>query len=755
MCADIWHFLTMVSMSATTTTTTDQDQTDGGGGGGATQRPSSRPLFHYFYGSIGGSGGGGGTNPSTTTHPSLNTSLEADEKDSLVGEELADNEGGLSEQDAVGKGEYGRLLSSNGGLPHHRHVVKNTAEQSPQQRNRWCGIWTILLVLFVAGTLTALGIVFFLPHNMDGTSAALSFPTVFFTIPFPEVDRSEFRDPVDNFIDTSLFHPSLLNTKDSPQAFQFPFPTGAFWTNLIVYSPQGDISYPVAVYPYAYRWSPTSLQVSYPAAHRVMDSRIITDSFAPELTIQTKEKIANRYVTAFDPLSVTLRFVTNANSKWETALVQGSPYVTLQYLSQTPVFRPLSIFSSMQCPGDEEENFSDMLDDVSSSSSSAATASSPKKGAGGFERRRRTTRTTINQYDQVNDYDYERRRLFGVCSIDDSDSQVNQMRGVQFIFKTPEGKNWIMFSSEPMNLVFDKIRKTTIISAEPFTGIIRLAYIPAGGESGMLSDGEEKTFDSSTGLRRLIYHADSYPVGGQVSFEFHDATTTSSVDPKISSFDQSSRYGTVSFSFATRSMMGSLVTPTVPASNLLMLALPHHAELLSSSVKLSEKKFDLSYTCIKGNMTAVVGSTWSYEEALFDLEFDGPAQPLDDGVHDLILKQIEDDLTRVLPTFSENVYGYGKQVARIAQLAHVADQIEPKAIGDQKGNATAGADDNSVLGKATTLLSMYLESFLSSKVSDSLLFDSSMGGLVSTNGLRDEGEDFGNGRYNDHHFHYG
>jgi endo-1,3(4)-beta-glucanase len=36
-----------------------------------------------------------------------------------------------------------------------------------------------------------------------------------------------------------------------------------------------------------------------------------------------------------------------------------------------------------------------------------------------------------------------------------------------------------------------------------------------------------------------------------------------------------------------------------------------------------------------------------------------------------------------------------------------------------------------------------------------MFFDENLGGLVSSDGLRDSGADFGNGRYNDHHFHYG
>ena len=324
------------------------------------------------------------------------------------------------------------------------------------------------------------------------------------------------------------------------------------------------------------------------------------------------------------------------------------------------------------------------------------------------------------------------------------------MRGVQFIFRTPEGTSWIMFASEPMNLVYDKIRKTTISSSAPYTGVIRLAYIPGDNNKD-----EKTTFDSSTGLRRLIYHSTIYPVGGQVSYTVSSpssssSTTTTTSHTKTttadlsSGDDPSSRHATVTFSYATRSMVATSLKASA-SGNLLMLALPHHAELLSKSVKLPTSKFDLDYECIKGRMTPVIGSSWSYEEVLYDLEFDAAFTPIDDNATQaMILQQVDDDLDRVLPTFAENVYGYGKQVARLAQLAHIADRLEPK-VATKDANVT---DSKTILGKATKTLTKYLEAYLSSQVSDGLLYDSKMGGLVSNNGLHDKGEDFGNGRYN-------
>jgi endo-1,3(4)-beta-glucanase len=300
------------------------------------------------------------------------------------------------------------------------------------------------------------------------------------------------------------------------------------------------------------------------------------------------------------------------------------------------------------------------------------------------------------------------------------------------MFSSEEGAYWILFSSEPINLEYDKIRKTTITSASPFTGMLRIAYIPAVDAS------DTSTF-SSTGLRRLIYHAGVYPTGGEVSWEFHSQSASSKTQK--TNVTTSSRHATVHFSFGARSMTDDSIRPKNMAIGLLMLALPHHVQVLPKSVQLSEKRFDLTYKCIKGPLTPIVGSFWSFEEPLLDLNFDAPNQNLDAGVRRTILSQVEKDMVRVLPTNDENVYGFGKQVARLAQLAHIAKELESGQSGE-----TGAEEESSLVQKGKELLFSYLENFLTSQVSDFLLFDANMGGLVSKNGLMDKSADFGNGR---------
>ena len=113
-----------------------------------------------------------------------------------------------------------------------------------------------------------------------------------------------------------------------------------------------------------------------------------------------------------------------------------------------------------------------------------------------------------------------------------------------------------------------------------------------------------------------------------------------------------------------------------------MLALPHHAQSLPTTVQLAKNMFDLVFECIKGPMRPVLGSSWSYDEPLPSLGFEGDSGSnsdklyLDPGVRSKIVKSLKEDVNIALPTPTENIYGFGKQVARLAQLAHIAHVLQ-------------------------------------------------------------------------------
>ena len=323
----------------------------------ASRQRSPRPQFNYFYGST-----------AAVTTPPMN--VHNDEENSLVGEELitTDNECDIptnGDEDQTYQQDF--IIDDD-----RRHKRKRTQRSTKSQptvasRNDLSSWNPILVFLLMASVLSIAMILLVQPkqHNMKPQTQS-------FAMPFPQIDRADFDDPVEGFIDMDLFASRLIlddtsldatgndsvnDASHSSRSFALPFPTGAFWTNLVVKPPMGDImSYPVAVYPFAYRWSPSSLQVSYPFGNRMVEQKRIQDPFIPELTLTTKEDTIRRRVVDYDPLSVTLRYVSDSlpNANWETALVQGNPYVTVTYTKQTPMFKPRSIFSDVQCPGDGE-----------------------------------------------------------------------------------------------------------------------------------------------------------------------------------------------------------------------------------------------------------------------------------------------------------------------------------------------------------------------------------------------------------------
>lgn len=668
----------------------------------------------------------------------------ATDQDSLVGESLVptDTEG-EDETPLSSAQDFQQLIVTNGrsvngflGGKQNGHSRNASLRKIPLQslrENR-----PLAYALLCASALGLCIFIFIVVVFPNSTLATLPKSQLKFHVPFEKIDRTQFADPASSIIDLDLFDPALLYEGNEPgRIFVFPFPTGAFWTNLVL-PPTADqgISYPIAVYPYGYKWSDELLQVSYPAQHRQVSDKEIHDYFFPDLTLATREGSSRRYIRSFDPLSVTLRYLTNSGGYWESYLVQGSPYATIKYAKVSPIIKALSIFKNVICPRDEE-GFLDMLGD----------------GSG-------------------------RRRLkFGVCaSTEDTENRKTTLRGIQFILQTQEGAFWMVFASEPITLVFDTSTRRTITSTDVFSGVLRLALIPPIPISSQKTNAsstngdEDLRVSSSKGLQRLIYHAGVYPVAGDVRFSFRGTDSDSSlvmaakavVGASSTAPTRTNRMGTIQFQFQT----GSFAPPSSASTQkaLLMLALPHHAQSLPSSVQLTSDQFEIEFKCIKGPMQPVLGSTWSYDEPLYSLGFDGDSGSsvdqsyLQPEVRFAIVEAMKVDVKVALPSYVENVYGFGKQVARMAQIAHIASRLlqnETVSTANETYSATIDQDLAELLEESLGVVASSMTRFLSANVSDHLVYDTNFGGLVSIDGLHDTHADFGNGRYNDHHFHYG
>ncbi|KAL7473531.1 hypothetical protein ACHAXS_013985 [Conticribra weissflogii] len=740
-------------------------------------------------------------------------------------------------------------------------------------------------------------------NSVDSTTVGAGWHGV----PFLKIGREEYGDPVSNILDESLFHPSLLyqgNKNDNSGSqrtvaelghreqistpnvpltqkpfLNVPFPTGAFWTNLVVnhqsqqqrlkdqFEPlqhksdnKGQYSYPIVAYPYSFQWSDLGrLQASYSASRRTVKSISIQDAFLPDITIGSVEDIQSRHIMRFDSLSVTLRFYSgnsadekdgsnnddnssfDGHGHWDTYIVQGSPYITSKYYNLRPELTALSDFDDIQCPPTMMQHSSQ------ASNSTISNGNLRRNLQESIMQHRDLFLSALKSESSATSANIAISKKLGICEVSsDSTHFKKYITGVQFVVTTKEGLTWLVFTSEPITFQFDQAAKRSLQSKGVFGGIIRLALVPppptSPGSPPTSESSGVRPFDmeelaSSPGVKRLIYHAGAYPIGATVSWEFrsgirvplasvlsdpnkgHRKTQQKLNNTRVSVIqehptkkhqqsEQANRrtasitakennIGTVTFHFDTMHMTSSSPSSKVP---LLMLCLPHHSASMSSAddMLIRPNEFELVYRSIKGRMVPIVGSTWSYEE---DLTFTGfgdevltippslannaanvngassetsttttrtsgrhpniseytAISVLDQSVRNLLLETVESDLKVNLPVLSSGAYAFGKGLARLAQLAHIADVTE-RANGQEKGNSsdsnlgnrTSSASSES--GKSTSrraykLLEKYLTLWLLGDGGDGLLYDANLGGIVSKQGMEDIYADFGNGRY--------
>ena len=206
------------------------------------------------------------------------------------------------------KGERDSLLSFHvETLPQHESQGRNSTVFDRKAIKWFVGISVLLL-----------GLVFVIIATLSSSSTHLNDGKIFGIIPI----TSKLK---------VVTHPET----PSPLwgAVTKPYPTGAFWTNLVVKNGDG----PVAVLPYGIKCLDSGIQVSYGATRRIVSQMAISDPFVTDLQISATQSYLGRGVDSYDNISVTMSFRTSGNGRYRTHLVKGSPFVTIVYEGATPV----------------------------------------------------------------------------------------------------------------------------------------------------------------------------------------------------------------------------------------------------------------------------------------------------------------------------------------------------------------------------------------------------------------------------------
>lgn len=292
------------------------------------------------------------------------------------------------------------------------------------------------------------------------------------------------------------------------------------------------------------------------------------------------------------------------------------------------------------------------------------------------------------------------------------------------------GQTWVIYSSSPVSFASDG---QSLMAAAPFHGVLRVALLPAGAPAGV------------EGL--LDAHSPVYPTGGSASFAHFGAT----------------------YVWQSDSWQRGLAP-----SNLLMLSMPVHRAILVETLKVSQpgvshpppphaappppppdcqlssklalqaaaaaQPSQLAFETIDGPGLGEVGNKWVLQMPAVNIGWHSANGISDPAGKAAVSDAVKQDITALAPITTASDYDFGKQAARAARLALIAEEV-----GLVAEVAVAGAF-------LEAALTPWLEG---TAAGNAFAYDAAWGGVVTTNGAQNQGADYGNGMYNDHHFHYG
>jgi len=300
------------------------------------------------------------------------------------------------------------------------------------------------------------------------------------------------------------------------------------------------------------------------------------------------------------------------------------------------------------------------------------------------------------------------------------------------------GQMWYIFASDPM-LELEMGTDGRVVAKKALTGVLRIAL----------------SLDATT-FPYLLESASVYPTGGVVNYTADGAE---------------SNVARLEFRWKTKTF-AAFVPDTDSSSRrhaeLLMLALPHHMDIMQVQSTPGEKVTGgankvvniLRYTSIRGPMKGVLGSVWHMREnlppvewnfaddGLFSDEYDVKllnGVPVEEEkarrlamrqlVKDTIVENLKQDINKYPILAGDDSYNFGKQIGRETRLLLMADRF--------------GQDD--IVAVELKKIKDALEPWLDGTNPDKLVYDETFGGVVTSFGLRSADADYGNGYYNDHH----
>jgi len=286
-------------------------------------------------------------------------------------------------------------------------------------------------------------------------------------------------------------------------------------------------------------------------------------------------------------------------------------------------------------------------------------------------------------------------------------------KGKRFALELGNGQKWTLYTN--VTIEIDSVN-AGITATAPFSGSLRAARVPTKDPQcyGVCAADE-------AAQALLDAHASRLHLGGEVHADAGGGTDL--------------RGGTASLRYEWKAE---------GEGTLLGMALPHQLDTLQ--VSKGTRLTSLSYASLKGHMRAVVGEAWDMLEVLPSIGFGAP-RPMAAHRMPAVRAALQADINK--PVGAPDPYGGGKELAALGRLVLIADELGELATAASLRTRLGGLLDGWFSGLPSSTPNA------PGLVADPLQYDVTWGGVVSKTGMTDHNADFGNGWYNDHHFHYG
>ncbi|KAJ0402374.1 hypothetical protein P43SY_004607 [Pythium insidiosum] len=481
-------------------------------------------------------------------------------------------------------------------------------------------------------------------------------------------------------------------------AFHGAIPTNAFWTNLLVADDHGLNlgAGQVTLSPYTVRAHPKRLEVSYGDVRRVASSSGIAEFFNVDVSLTAYSHVAQEHALT------ALLGDGNSSAREVVAFDPLSATVRYHWPNTSSQFMDVPLVRGAPFVTVE---YHDLVPVVELNATVYAINRVPVE------------RTAAAEAPTGAPQEWTAQRFEMDIGVDAAKGDGSLARQTWLLFFAEPRTLRLQFANEkdyrPYNLLGELTTPTNVrlVDSGRYSGAARLAVVPAPDASRN---------QSTDGAAVLDAHADSYPVGASVEVSALKDNATAHV----------------TFSWRTRRLRAT--DAAANGSSLLMLAHPHHAATLrhdASGVTLLEP---MGHRTLKSFMTPVVGDRWTLRETLPDVGFEARATLAPEQAAAIRVALQNDSMYK---PEAEDPYFFGKEIARQARLVLIADELGEREVRER------------VLDR----LQKWTEPWLVGENEDPFVYDESWGGLCSRNGLAGVFwmTDFGNGWYNDHHFHYG